>query len=449
MIVDSGSLEENEDNKGTKMDKLSTAIADMQKSGIIIALPDINEASFGFAPDVNNNTIIFSLKAISGVGEDAARAIIQNRPYASMEDFYQRMVETRIVKPVMMMQLIKAGAFVKLDQSDRSKTMRDYISKYIVKTMDKLTMTHLKKLIQFNLVNENRIRELARIPAFVDYVIQERNVKKSITTTTTKRKLPKCGYYDRWLKLDDISQNFFRQMYSDKSIVGVSGEHYLVSEKAFLKESEVLKNELSSWFNSPNVLAAYNSLTVETYYNEKVPGNEAQWEMNALGYYFGKHELQDVDEDQYGIENFFEMPEEPVPYDYYSRWVGGIKTWMPKNRITRIAGTVVGSNNDKHFVVLLTKYGIVNVKFSKGHYVFYNQKISVTNAEGSSKKEKTVLEESWFKRGSKIIVCGYRNGFNFRAYRYSDTIYTHVVSLIEEINSDGTLQLKVEREHHE
>lgn len=446
LIVDSGSLEENEDNKGTKMDKIAVAITNMQKSGITIELPLINEAGFGFVPDVQNNRIIYSLKAISGVGEDAARAIIQNRPYISMDDFYERMLDTKLIKPMQMIQLIKAGSFTVLHDFDRTLTMLDYIEKYMVNVKYQLTFANLKNIVSYGLIEDEHMKELARVPAFMDYVLHKTRICKVIETTNTKRKLPKCGYFDRWLSLDEISQPFFKEIFSEDSIVGVAGEYYVVSEKAFLKECEKLKDELSQWFNQPEVVARYNQKAIDAVYQEKAPGTVSAWEMNALNYYYGKHELANVQNDLYGIEDFYSMPEDPMPYDYYPRWINGKKTWIPKNRITRIVGTVVGCNNDKHFIVLLTTTGIVNVKFSKGHYVFYNKKISSYDSETD---KKTALESSWFKRGSKLIVCGYRNGFNFRAYRYSDTIYTHIVSQIVEINSDGTLLLKTEREKDE
>lgn len=446
LIVDSGSLEETEDNKGTKTDKIAVAIANMQKSGILIELPYINEAGFGFIPDAENNRILFSLKAISGVGEDAARLIIKNRPFNNMEEFYGKMIGTKLIKPMQMIQLIKAGCFVQLHNSDRVQTMLEYLERYLVPAKDKLTFANLKKMVSYGMLNDERIINLARIPAFADYVMREEQVKERITTTSSKRKLPKCGYYDRVLVLDEISQSFFKMMFSEQSIVGVSGEYYLILEKAFLKECEVLKAELSEWFNKPEVVDQYNRIALQTFCQEKAPGTASSWEMNALSYYYSEHELAHMDNELYGVEDFYEMSENPIPYDFYSRRINGKLIQMPKFMITRIAGTVVGSNNDKHFVTLLTTSGIVNVKFSKGHYVFYNKKISVYDS-GSDKKN--VLEESWFKKGTKIIVCGYRNGFNFRAYRYSDTIYTHIVSRIEAINEDGTLELKTERERDE
>lgn len=441
LIVDSGSLEETEDNKGTNTGKMAIAIANMQKSGINIALPLINEADFGFKPDTQNNRIVYSLKAISGVGDDVARSIIRNRDFSSMEDFYSRMVDTRIVTPSSMIALIKAGCFSSLDSPDRTKTMKQYIERNLYKRVEKLTLVHLNKMLESQLIKDSVIKDLMRIPAFMRYVFSG-HVVEVVVTTDSKRKLPKCGYFDRIFVLDAISQCFFKDHFSEDSIMGVRGEYYLISEKKFTKECNQKKEQLFSLLNTKEILEQYNEQQIQNIYDSVADGSESKWEMDSLSYYYSDHELANINYNEYGIEDFFSMPEDPVPYDYYPRYIQGKKKWFPKNTIMRIAGTVIDRNNDRHTISLLTPWGVVNVKFNKNQYVFYNKTISEVDAATGKKH---VAEASWFKKGTKLLICGYRNEFNFRAYRYSDTIYTHVVSKVEKVNQDGTLMLRIER----
>lgn len=435
-------MEDNEDNAGGNYGKISTAIANMQKSGITIALPEIDTAEYGFVPDETNNQIIFSLKAISGVGDDVARSIIQNRPFSSMQDFYERMVDTKIITPVKMQQLIKAGCFTVLDNPDRKQTMRYYLEHYQANVVDKLTMVHVENMRRMGLIRNPLMERYARVPAFVKYVTQNCRVMDLITDNGTKRKLPKKGYFDRTLKLDNVATTFFLQVYTMDSVVGVNGVDYMISEQKFIKESEKYQTQLREWMNRPEIIQAYNESIFNEQYGELMSQSVSEWEMNSVGYYYSGHELANVQNELYGIEDYFSMPEEPVAYDHYSRWINGERKWLPKFKISRIAGTVVDSNNDKHTVTLLTVNGIVNVKLDKGRYVHYNQKLSTVD-EATGKKTK--VEDSWFTRGTKIVVCGYRKGFNFRAYKYADTIYTHIISKITKVNADGTLELKVER----
>ena len=73
LSINAGADENVEDNKSTAYGKVGIAVSNMQKEGITIANPDINEAQFSFDPDVENNAIIYALKAINGIGDDSVK----------------------------------------------------------------------------------------------------------------------------------------------------------------------------------------------------------------------------------------------------------------------------------------------------------------------------------------------------------------------------------------
>ena len=116
--MDSGSYNETA-NDGTNYGKMATAIAEIKHEGTDVALPLINEADFGFKVDAQNNRIYFSLKAMNGIGTEAVQIIINHRPYASIEDFCERLIETKLIKTSQMVQLIKGGCFTELHSLDR------------------------------------------------------------------------------------------------------------------------------------------------------------------------------------------------------------------------------------------------------------------------------------------------------------------------------------------
>ena len=118
LTVNAGADEESKGSKqSTDYGKVATSIAQMQKRGIKIQAPLINKAELGFKADEENNAILFALKSISGIGDDVVEIIRQARPFASFEDFYERMVATKLVKTGQVIRLIKAGCFDEFDEN--------------------------------------------------------------------------------------------------------------------------------------------------------------------------------------------------------------------------------------------------------------------------------------------------------------------------------------------
>lgn len=439
LIVDSGSLDE-ESNDSTNYNKMAVAIASIQQAGVTIEHPLVEKAEFGFKPDIKNNQIIFGLKGINGINTEMSQLIIQNRPYDSMEDFAEKLLDTKIIKNSKMVQLIKAGCFVNLHSPDKRESMDWFLRKYIFTPCTKLGMQQFERARELNVIPDEF--DLAvRVVYFKKYVLDDvALIEKHIDPG---KKIPKRGYHDGYYILDDKAQEFFMEHFSEDSIVDIKNQFYVVSEKKFSKEADVKIKPLKDWMNTPEALQAYNDALYQTIWNQYASGSLAAWSMKAACYYDEEHELDKVNEEKYGIVNYFDLPEEPEPYEFYTRYINGKPKQMPKYKISRIAGTVLSNDGNRHTVSLLTCYGLVNVKFNKGHYAFYNKRISAKL--NPSDKSKTVLEESWLKRGSKITVAGIRRGDQFFPMIYADTIYKHTVNLIKEIYEDGTLLLQAER----
>lgn len=166
-------------------------------------------------------------------------------------------------------------------------------------------------------------------------------------------------------------------------------------------------------------------------------GSISAWEMESMNFYYHEHELQNVNTEKYGIVDYNTLSEEPTIVGYSKR--GNIE--YPKFELTRICGTILDKDKNKHLLTVLTPTGVVNVKFYAGQFSFYDKQISQVNADDT----KTVIEESFFKRGNKLLITGFRRGDQFKPKRYYDSIYQHSVQKITEVKDNGDLVLVGDR----
>ena len=436
LITDSMSDEEVEGS--TDYGSIGKAIAGMQKRGIKIFNPDINQAKFGFEPDISNNAIICGLKSLNGIGDDAAKLIIANRPYKSFDDFCERMISTKIIKNSQMVMLIKAGCFLNLDSNDRFKTMEKYLRKYQYKPMEKLTLSQMKTIETYGIIPEELLI-CSRYLKFKDYVLSNEGFVENYVDPNKKQ--VKAGFHDSYYILDKESQAFFEEHFSEESVVRVQNGFYVLSEKKFCKEINDKIQPLREWFASENALNLYNNAAFNEIWNKYASGNEARWSMTALSYYDEEHELFNVDCEKYGIVDFYQMPEQPESYETYQRWINGECKTMPKFVINRIVGCVLKSDNLKHIVTLLTPTGTVDCKLYKESFNFYNRGLFQLNEDG----KKTTVEKSWFTRGTLLLISGFRREDMWVPRTYSDSIYKHTICRINAVNPDGSLDIQFER----
>ncbi len=433
LSVNAGADEESEDNKSSDYGKIASSIGNMQQRGVKIALPDINKASFGFKADIKNDQIIFGLKGINGIGDDVVKNIISNRPYNSFEDFLNRMVlcENSLIKNSQMVQLIKAGCFDELINKPRVEIMKDYLNQ-IYEPKNDLGLRNINNVIEANLVPEDK-QIYFRYYNFKNYITGKEFVYELIPS----KKPTKKGYSDRLIKLDDIAYQFYQEHFSEDNIVEYYDNTIIISENKFIKEYNKKMEDFKIWIGNDELLKKYNNYLYQEAWNKHAKGSISKWEMDSLCFYYTKHELYNINNQKFNIVNFFEMPTKPKVVDTYTR--KGIK--RNKFEIVRIAGTVLDKNKHKHSISLLTVNGVVNVKYYDGAFYHYDRQISQKNKDGS----KTVLEKSWFSRGSLLIIAGYRRGNTFRPYRYKDTIYQHTTTKIVGISDNGDLILESER----
>lgn len=439
----------------TNYGKVAKAISRVQQEGVLVDLPSVNESELGFIPNEKNNSILFGLKAVSGINNDTTKIIIDNRPYKNLIDFHNRLVNEKrevilstgkkqmksLVSSSQTITLIKAGAFDKIEQKDRTEIIKDYL---------KLLYPDKKTLTTRNIDN---VVEMGIVPEEYKKYIRYYNFKNYLNTLPKKEKEKATKI--QWITIDCgdsevteytlnfLNEHFMNDMeeekgykYSEEGLlkIAIGTSRKGSFENAYNKYMDIFKE----WLNSKDCLNMYNKILYENAQRENMQGSISSWEMESLGMYYHEHELINVDKEKYGIVDFSSLAEDPevIGYNDYN----GIK--YPKYNLVRIAGTVLDRDKNKHIVTLLTLEGVVTLKFYSGQFSFYDKTISTID-EITDKK--TVLESSWFKKGEKLLITGFRQGDQFKPKKYKNSIYQHAVQRILDIDNNGNLELQSER----
>lgn len=411
LIVNSGAISQEEGDQSDYA-KIAKAIGEIRGAGIKVSLVDINHSGFGFKPDVENNQILFGLKGMVNMGDDVIRSIIDNRPYVSMVDFYNRVNPNKQA----MIALIKGGAFDNFGKS-RMRTMAEYIWL----TCDKkkrITLQNMPGLMKYGLIPQTEEFYLPkRVFEFNRYL--KANCRKGISYALDNRAID---------FLNEIDQD---RLYDD---------NFLMDTKAWDKVYQGYMDIFRGWIteNKESILDDLNMTIFKEDWNKYASGNISSWEMEALCFYYHDHELINVNMEKYGLKNFSDLPEEPV----IDKFVG--KAQIPIYRLCKICGTCIAKNKTKSTVYLLTTDGVAAVKFRGEHFALFDKQISEKGSDG----KKHVIEKSWFNRGQMILVQGYRRGQEFVAKKYTSQ-GGHQLYHIDEITENGNLILRSERKQGE
>ena len=411
LIVDSGSLEESEGQ--TDYAKIAKALGKIISNGISISLVNINESDYSFKPDAANNRILYAMNALNKVGGDVISSIIKNRQYKSLNDF---LVKCPLNKTAMI-SLIKSGAFDETDgtwakivnpSAPRRAVMAYYISK-ICEPKKKLTLQNLSTLIQKNLIPDSL------------------SLERQVFLLNKKLKNQKEGKEYYLLKEDDFL--FYEEHFSEDDLIIVDGKNLLLQSKWDNIYSKMMSN-IREWLkeNQEKVLNELNDLLFKECWDKYAAGTVSAWEMESMCFYYHEHELAKVNTSKYGISDFNKLPTVPKAEKFFKRKGKEI----PIYETTRIIGTVLGKNDVRSTVSILTTTGVVDVKFTKEYYANYNRQLSEVQLDGTKK----VIDKSWFTRGTKIMVAGYRIDDTFRAKSYSHTS-THQLYRIKDVMNDG------------
>jgi len=397
--------EEKVKNKSADYDKIAAVIGKFKEYGIIVDPPDINESSFTFTPIVEENRILYGLRGITSVGIDIIKSIMANRPYNSMQDFLTRV---KVKKP-QMINLIKCGAFDKIEGRPREEIMWQYIDT-IADKKARLTLQNMQMLITKELIPDE-MAFYAKLFLF----------NKFLKTCKAEE------YYD----LNDDAIEFITNNF-DANIID-NGHMVLqrVWDKIYSKGMEPMRVYLKE--HQTDLLLKLNGNLYDEVVNKYGKGNISRWEMESVNYYSHEHELACA---QKNYDDFFALDEEPE-IDYTFQTHGQT---INVYKLHRIIGTVIGKNKLKNTVTLLTPTGVVTVKIYKNQYSIYDKQISATGDDG----KKHIQEKSWFARGTLLMIQGIRRGNDFIPKKTKSSIYP-IISKITHINDDGLLSFQYDR----
>ena len=270
--------------KTTNYGKIATAIGKMRMSGVEVAPPDINKSTYTFSPDVEHNTIRYGLSGISKVGEEVVKNILANRPYSSVEDFTSKV---KVSKP-QVINLIKSGAFDSL--GDRFEVMDNYI-RSVSDQKKRVTLQNMKMLIDFNL-----------LPPELSFECKVYNFNKYL------KKFKDGIYYI----MDENTMRFYEANF-DMDLLIPTEDGFKIKQTSWDNIYQKYMDKVRPYVKSHHdeLLNAINTRLMSDLWNKYCEGSLSKWEMDSVSFYSHEHELQNINEQEYGFSDFYKLNENP------------------------------------------------------------------------------------------------------------------------------------------
>lgn len=392
-------------------DYSTTAVTLAKLKGFALP-PDVNRAEHGFKILEEEQKCLFGFDSIMKIGNDVIDEIIANRPYASFNDFMNRV--GYYIGTDKMVNLIKAGCFDSLNP-DRRGLMISYF-KQIIPEREKLTSANLPFMDKNNLIPKHLLKELD-----IWKLRKEVKNKNNLYQLTNKTQ----GYYS--IHEDRISKEILQELEDiqilDNNKIGI---HSKVIDK-YYKDNTV---NILEWIASKEAALAFTRFERNELWQKYCIGNTLRWEMNSVNLYYDEHEINAIPLHKYfDIKNFEDLPEEPKVTKSKVVKRGESKTIVEEYEVSVIAGVLINKNKDKKYIELSTPTGSVLVRLG-GKYNYYNK-----SSEG---------DPSWFERGSILIVVGFRIGDNFIARTYKNSVYKHSLMKVDNYTSKN-LKIKMNK----
>ena len=409
--------------------KIAQSIYKARSNGINVQAPSINKSGLSFAPNEENDSILFGLGAISGINPQIAQQITSNRPYTSFKDFFTKNTyQGTLVTKSKLIQLIKAGCFDEFN-SDRVSIMREYFE------------------LSANSINSLTTANMGQIKTVGIYIpkaiIAPYNFKKYVTSKQfLYGKHPNFKSKNIYW-LDNRALKYFNENCRGCLVEGTDywqeDDRTVVVDKSLEKLLKPSLDNLKSYINQPEFLDKFNEATIDKNMAESVGSYDVnRWSLETCSFYNNNHEYSHVDASKYNITPFEELPEEPE--FVVQSW--GKRKWRQYS-LSQILGVVLDKNDNHHMITILDFHNnVVNVKFDSNFYALMKAQLSETDENG----KKTVVDKSWLSRGQGLILTGYRFGENdFKLKNYSSSIFPYKIIKVDSINEDGTLELTTER----
>ena len=408
---------DNDETKKTqnKMDyaKLAAALDSFKRSGCNIQLPDINESRLGFTPDAKTNSILYGLKGITKVTDPAINEIMANRPFSSLNDFLSR-ITRRVVTKDKIINLIKCGAFDRVENKNRRQILEDYIWQEC-NPKKKLTMQNANMLIDMELLSD----------AGLEYQENVYKLTKELRKHRDENKLWYCG--DR-LFIPESRVESWRRIIKDSGVeikeIMLGGEPRRVIasndwDRFYEGQMAAIKSYIQK--NHDALLERLNRRLFEDEFNKYCSGDELQWELDSINFFFSGHPLEGALE-----EKFPEVVIDPI-----HTIVEGVTDGqfiikgkiIPKMKLYTVAATVIDRDNTKAIVTVQAPDGVMSLKLYKGLYAEYN------------KTDEETGEETFFEKGTHLLITGIQRGSTFVPKTYKNLKRHSLLKLILDDNN--------------
>ena len=415
-------------SKTTDYGTLTKALYKMKHHNVNILPPNINTSSYAFTPNEKDNTIEYGLGGINKINKQIADEIIANRPYNSFQDFYNKMCKNKnsLIKPMILVNLIKSGCFDKLPVGTEmySNISNKRIRLAMIHTC---LLTPSKNALTVSNINQCLEWGIEELPnnCLQFYQLKLQIINKNNFFCNDKNFKSKKHYkVPNFLHLF-VEENILPLMTEDKDYY-YNEDDLILIDKSLEKALKPYFEELKTVLNSAEVLAKYNKTMLnQNFYHRYKTLSPIKWGFETTSFYHeDKHELSGINYEKERISKFMDLPLAP-------------KFITKKYELSRICGTIVSKNDNKHIITILTPdFATVGVKFQAEQYAYYKKDIvDIINGEPK------VIDSNWLARGNMIVVTGYRTGEDsFRVKRYANSIYQHTILKIESIDgSTGEL----------
>lgn len=422
VVISQSQTEDKRENVSVAIDygKISQSIYKARTNNIHVWNPSINRSDSSFGVDKESLDIMFGLGAISGINSDIVNQIIANRPYTSFHDFYSRnSYQGSLITQSKFIQLIKAGCFDEFEPS-RLKVMKQYIVLSTNKRQT-LTMANLPEALK---IGAKPPKHLLAPYSFRKYVCSPEFFYRNHPNFKSKKLY--------WL--DEKALNYFNNNLREEMKEEVDWwidnetDKTIIVDKAIDKFYKATFDNLKEYINTPEYIDLFNKCLYRARLNELVPNkDENHWAFEALSYYDREHELANLNKKDYMVTDFDKIPDEP---EFITKTYGK-RSWK-QYRLFRLAGTCIAKDDSHHTVTLLdVNNNVVQVKMDRSYYAHMKRQISVLDGKGG----KTVMDKSWFTRGTCLMVSGYRqDSTTFRVKNYKSSLFPKKIQKIEGIN---------------
>lgn len=409
-VIELSDEEDKRNQNKIQYGKVASAISNM-RSSIDIRLPDINLSRMGFTPDLNTNSILYGIKGITRVGDQIIQEIILNRPYYSLKDFIRKLNTNRtLISKDKVMNLIKAGAFDRIEKKPRIEILRDFIET----TSDqkqRLTLQNFLMLIKKNMVPDE-LTEEKKCYNFTKYI--------------RKNKVS-----DNYYGVDDIAAQYLTERFPKDRILKITHngvEVDVISRGWWDGIYEYQMNKVRDWIrtNHTVLLKKLNKELFQEEFNKYAKGDFLDWELQALNFFHSGHPLTNV-QLPVKLTKLDEIVEGAIEGHFL---INGKS--IPKMVLYTIAGTVIDKDRVKSIVTLSTPEGVIDVKLYKQQFAKYVHESKVDEDDENYEHN----EENFLEKGTHLLITGVKRGDMFVPKVYKNTRMEVIYKIVLDENRE-------------